>query len=66
MSEIKDWLSITKQEKPELTGFITLLERYFSEDGFNASEFEKAVDADLKSVENQVRELLKDDEHAKD
>jgi hypothetical protein len=66
MSEIKDWLSSTKQEKPELTGFITLLERYFSEDGFNALEFENAVDAELKSVENQVRKLLKEDEHAKD
>ena len=66
MSEIKDWLSITKQEKPALTGFITLLECYFSEDGFNALEFENAVDAELKSVENQVRKLLKEDEHAKD
>ena len=66
MSETKDWLSTLRQEKPELSGFITLLEGYFSEDGFNASEFEKAVDAGLKSVEGQVRELLKDDEHAKD
>ena len=66
MSEIKDWLSITKQEKPELSGFITLLEGYFSEDGFNALEFENTVDAELKSVENQVRKLLKEDEHAKD
>lgn len=63
MSEIKDWLSTTKQEKPELSDFITLLDSYFSEDGFNASEFEKVVDKDLKSVENQVRMLLKDDEH---
>ncbi|NIA12303.1 MAG: hypothetical protein GWP10_21965 [Nitrospiraceae bacterium] len=66
MSEIKDWLNITKQEKPELTGFIALLESYFSEAGFNASEFEKVVDTELKSVEKQVRMLLKDDEHAKD
>ncbi len=66
MSEIKDWLSITKQEKPELSDFITLLESYFSEAGFNASEFEKVVDTDLKSVENQVRMLLEDDEHAED
>ena len=63
MSEIKDWLSTTKQEKPELSDFITLLDSYFSEDGFNASEFEKVVDKDLKSVENQVKMLLKDDEH---
>jgi hypothetical protein len=63
MSEIKDWLSTTKQEKPELSDFITSLDSYFSEDGFNASEFEKVVDKDLKSVENQVKMLLKDDEH---
>lgn len=65
MSEIEDWLSITKQEKPELSDFITLLESYFSEAGFNSSEFEKAVDADLKSVEKQVRKLIEDNEHAK-
>jgi len=46
-----------------VSDFITLLDSYFSEDGFNASEFEKVVDKDLKSVENQVRMLLKDDEH---
>lgn len=66
MSEIKDWLSTTRQEKPELSGFVTSVEGYFSEDGFNASEFEKEVDANLKSVDNRVRELLEDDEHAKD
>ena len=66
MSEIEDWLSITKQEKPELSDFITLLESYFPEAGFNASEFEKAVDTDLKSVENQVQILLNDNDHAKD
>lgn len=66
MPEIKEWLSTTRQEKPELSDFITLLERYFSEDGFNALEFENAVDAELKSVEDQVRKLLKEGEHAKD
>lgn len=66
MSEINDWLNTTKQEKPELSDFITLLESYFSEAGFNASDFEKAVDTDLNSMEKQVRKLLKDDKHAKD
>lgn len=66
MSEINDWLNTTKQEKPELKGFITLLESYFSEAGFNASDFEKRVDADLNSIEKQVRKLFKEDEHAKD
>lgn len=65
MSEIKDWLSTTKQEKPELSDFITLLENYFYETGFDASEFEKVVNTDLKSLENQVRMLLKDDGHVK-
>lgn len=66
MSEINDWLNSTKQEKPELNDFITLLESHFSDAGFNASDFEKVVDSDLNSMENQVRKLLKDDKHAKD
>ncbi|MBU4221539.1 MAG: hypothetical protein KKA10_07955 [Euryarchaeota archaeon] len=66
MSEIKDWLSSTKQEKPEISDFITSLESYFSDAGFDASKFEKAVDTSLKSVENEVRNLFKDDEHAQD
>lgn len=61
MSEINDWLNTTKQEKSELRCFVNFLETYFSEDGFNASEFEKKIDADLNSMEKQVRKLLKDD-----
>ena len=66
MSEINDWLNTTKQEKPELSDFITLLESYFSEVGFNASDFEKRVDKDLNLMEMQVKKLFKEDEHAKD
>lgn len=53
MSEIKDWLDIAKQEKPELSDFIVSLENYFSEAGFNASEFEKVINADLKSLKTK-------------
>lgn len=66
MSEIKDWLSTTKQEKPEISDFINSFEGYISDVGFDASEFEKVVDTSLKSVENEVRKQFKDDEHAKD
>lgn len=66
MSEIKEWLTTIKQEKPELNDFIILLENYFSETGFNALEFEKAVDAELNSMDEQVRKFLKDGKNAKD
>ena len=66
MSEIEEWLNITKQENPELNDFITSLDGYFSETGFDASEYEKAVDADLKSLKGQIKKLLEDDEHAQD
>ena len=66
MSEIKKWLNITKQEKPELSDLITSLESCFSEAGFNDSEFEIVVDTNLKSMENKVIKLLNDDDHAKD
>ena len=66
MSEIEEWLNITKQEKPELNDFIVSLDGYFSETGFNASEYEKAVDIDLKYLKEQMKKLLEDDEHAQD
>lgn len=66
MSEIKEWLNITKQEKPELNDFIDSLDTYFSETGFNASAYEKAVDAELKYLKDQMKKSLEDDGHAQD
>ena len=38
--EFKDWLTQTKTEKPDLTEFITKLDPFFTDSGFNANEFE--------------------------
>jgi hypothetical protein len=65
MSDIKNWLNNAKQEKPELSEFITTVEIYFSETGFNTSEFEKAVAINLIILEKQVKKSLEDEENAK-
>lgn len=66
MPEIKNWLNTTKKEKPELSDFITSIESYFSETGFNAVDFDKLVDTSLKTIEQQSKKLLDDKKNATD
>jgi hypothetical protein len=65
MSDIENWLNNTKQEKPELSDFIMLVESFFSETGFNASAFEKTVTAKLNLLKKHVEKSLEDEENAK-
>jgi hypothetical protein len=54
MTELKAWLTQLKTEKPELNNFITKLEPFFSEVGFDASKFEKAINLGLKKIETDI------------
>lgn len=56
MKELKDWIAEFKTEKPELNGFITKLEGFISDTGFNATKFEKAVETGLLRKEEEVKE----------
>lgn len=58
MAELKDWIDGLKTEKPELKDFVTKLEGFISDNGFNASKFEKAVETGLKMKEEEVKKLL--------
>lgn len=55
MTELKNWITGLKAEKPELNDFITKLEGFISDTGFNASKFEKAVETGLKMKEEEVK-----------
>jgi hypothetical protein len=58
MVELKDWITILKTEKPELKDFITKLEGFISDTGFNAAKFEKAVETGLQKKEEEVRKTF--------
>lgn len=58
MVELKDWITRLKTEKPELNDFITKLESFISDTGFNTSEFEKAVETGLQKKEEEVRKTF--------
>ena len=59
MTELKDWITELKTEKPELNNFITKLEGFITDTGFNAVKFEKAVETGLQKKEEEVRKTFK-------
>ncbi len=54
MADLKEWLIELKTEQPEISDFITKLESFISDTGFNATKFEKAVETGLKKIETDV------------
>jgi hypothetical protein len=54
MTELKNWITQLKNEKPELNDFITKLEGFISDTGFNTNKFEKAVEIGLQKKEEEV------------
>ena len=63
--EFKDWLIQTKTEKPDLADFITKLDSFFTDSGFNANEFEKKVGIGLKKVDTDIANSLNPQTNAK-
>ncbi len=58
MTELKDWITAFKTEKPKLNDFVTKLEGFISDTGFNAAKFEKAVETGLQKKEEEVRKTF--------
>ncbi len=54
MTELKDWITGLKTEKPELNDFVKKLEGFISDTGFNSAKFEKAVEKGLRNKEEEV------------
>jgi hypothetical protein len=66
MTELKDWITALKIEKPELSDFITKLEGFISDTGFNTAKFEKAVESGLQKKEEEVTKTFKADAQTKE
>ena len=62
--DIKQWLSDVKETKPELVEFITKLEPFISDAGFNNITFEKAVTLGLKKFEAEPPTPSNIEDHA--
>lgn len=61
MTEVKDWIKELKYQNPELNTFITKLEGFISDTGFNASQFDKAVAKGLSIKEEEAQQKLNSD-----
>jgi|LSQX01.1.fsa_nt_gb hypothetical protein len=66
MTELKDWIAELKTEKPEQSDFITKLEAFISDTGFNAVKFENAVKSGLQKKEEEITKTLKADAESKE
>lgn len=66
MTELKDWIIELKTEKPELSDFVSKLEAYISDTGFNAAKFDKAVENGLQKKEEEIRKTFIDNAENKE
>ena len=57
--DFKQWLLQTKLDKPELSDFITRLDTFFTDTGFNSVDFERKIDLGLKKIEKDVENTIK-------
>ena len=64
--ELKDWISQTKTDNPELSDFITKLEVLISDTGFNIEKFEHTVNIGLNTREAEVNKSFNKTVNAKD
>lgn len=58
MTELKDWINELKMEQPELSDFITKLEGFISDNGFNTVQFERAIEKGLQLKEEEVKKTF--------
>lgn len=64
--DFKNWLSQTKIDEPRLDIFITRLDPFFNDTGFNGTAFEKSVNLGLQKIETDIDELLKPEPNVED
>lgn len=58
MVELKDWITELKTEEPELRDFISKLEGFISETGFDILKFENAIETGLQTKEEEVKKTF--------
>lgn len=52
--EFQDWLTKIKADNPSQSDFITRLEAFFSDTGFNVVRFESRINKGLEKIEADV------------
>lgn len=65
MPDFKNWIGQVKTDNPTLEPFITKLDKFFAENGFNSSGFEKAVNLGLTDTEKRTVESFTIQENVK-
>ncbi len=64
--DFKSWLLQTKIDEPKLSAFITKLDPFFTETGFNGTEFERRITFSLRKLDSDIDELLKPEPNVED
>lgn len=64
--DFKSWLEQTKDNEPRLSSFIPKLYPFFTDSGFNGSEFERRITIGLRKIESEIDELLKPESNVED
>ena len=64
--DFKSWLEQTKDNEPRLSSFIPKLDPFFTDSGFNGSEFERRITIGLRKIESEIDELLKPESNVED
>lgn len=62
--DFRSWLTQTKIDEPDLDEFITKLEPFFTDTGFNGLVFERKVTSGLQKMDTDIDELLKPESNA--
>jgi hypothetical protein len=58
MLKLNEWITEVKANNSEIKDFVTKLEGFISDTGFNSSKFEKAVEIGLKNKEEAVKKTF--------
>ena len=64
--DFKNWLTQTKTNVPRLNTFITRLDPFFNDTGFNGTGFEKSVNSGIRKIETDIDELRKPEPNVED
>lgn len=56
---LQEWIDKEKIDSPELSDFLGKIRSFFGATGFNASEFERKIDAGIKKAETDIENSLK-------
>ena len=56
--EVESWLTQLKTDEPQLSDFITKLESYISDNGFNGAEFERKVNIGILQASKEIDNLF--------